>query len=112
MNKEYQNFSINAFDKNTLNNESKDAIREKLATKIQQEIHQVVLQKFQNIVENLNFMGHNLHPDGEQEICDLSYRDDWENASYNCKLRVSFVGVVSVSYVNSSHTLQEIEYPE
>jgi hypothetical protein len=90
------------FLKKDLDTEDLKILTQLLTSEIQREIHAVVKNRFEEIVDELNGMGHALKAYGEQQLCDLSYRDDWEDkSSYHCKLRVAFCSIISVGYTNS-----------
>lgn len=93
-----QRFAAEAF--NTIGKGAEEAeLLNSLADEILLEIQEAVEKEFGMVINQLNEMGHNLKPYGGQDLCDFSYRDDLEDKTgYHCKLRVSFIGIVSTGY--------------
>jgi hypothetical protein len=96
-------FSAQAFAAIASDNAALHAQMRLLEKEIQQEIHEVLKIKMEQIIVSLNELGHHLKPYGEQDLTDFTYRDDWENETgYNCRLRISFVATASVVYTRTS----------
>lgn len=105
-----ERFSSEAFLDAGLNSDKANRMAETLAEEIQNEMHQVVLPKFLEIIERLNAMGHNLKPYDTIEPGDISFRDDTEDETgYHCRLRVAIDTVISTGY---SRTFSEGEADE
>lgn len=70
-----------------------------LASEVQEVLHEVILQRVGQIVEQLNSRGHNLRHYEEPIPGVISLRDDaGEGRDYTCDLRLAVDTVVSVGF--------------
>jgi hypothetical protein len=74
---------------------------------VMEELHTVVLPKFQEIISKLNEVGHNLTPYSEIIAGDIGYRD--EPTEGFCYLRLGCDTVVSSGYADT-YTAEQIEH--
>ena len=81
-----------------------------LAQEIQQELYEGIRIKLDEIVQQLNNMGHNLKSEYPPTPGDISFRDEWTDSSgYHCKLRICFDSVISTGYSHLLNSDEEIE---
>ena len=94
-----EKFSQEAFESLGLDTPEANKLAQELAKEVQNEIHEVLYPAFQQIIEKLNKMGHNLKLYEDVIPGDIAYRDDSnDNGHYKCKLRVALDTVVSTGY--------------
>lgn len=90
-----EKYSADNFENELMRNDISRALSDALEKEIQAELHEVLLEKIQDIVGKLNSMGHNLRFYYPPLPGDISYRDE-ENG--HCKLRVSSDCIISIGY--------------
>jgi hypothetical protein len=92
-------FSVEAFEALGTDTDESRQLAQLLGNDIQNEIHKAVLPKLEEMIQELNSLGHNLRPYGDQQPGDVSFRDDSLGpAGYKCNLRVSVDFIVSTGY--------------
>ena len=96
-----ERFSAAKFAEHGIDTEEAEQLAKVLGDEIQEEMHEVIQAKLNEIIERLNKMGHNLKPEYPSTPGDISFRDDWNDKhGYHCKLRVGFDTVVSTGYAH------------
>jgi|SoiMethySBSTD1v2_1073268.scaffolds.fasta_scaffold1019425_3 hypothetical protein len=96
-----ERFSAAKFTEYGVDSEEAEQLAKLLGDEIQVEMHEVIQVKFNEIIERLNKMGHNLKSEYPPIPGDISFRDDWvDKDGYHCKLRVGFDTVVSTGYAH------------
>jgi hypothetical protein len=97
-----ERFSATAFERSGLDSESAKVLCDALEMEIQQLLHSIVSEKLNEIVEQLNTMGHRLRFYEPPRPGDIAYRDDWvdEQDEYHCRLRVACDTVISTGYAH------------
>jgi hypothetical protein len=96
-----ERFSAAKFTECGIDSKASEHLAKLLGDELQVEMHEVIQVKFNEIVEQLNKMGHNLKPEYPPIPGDISFRDDWvDKDGYHCKLRVGFDTVVSTGYAH------------
>jgi hypothetical protein len=88
-------YSITSFENEMLKNKSATVLSRELEQEVNNELHDVILEKMQEIVNRINSSGHDLQLYYPSQPGDISYRDE---SSGECKLRVSVDCVISVGY--------------
>ncbi len=94
-------FSSKAFEQAGINSAEAADIARALASEIESILSVLVENKLEDVVSQLNAMGHNLHRDDKADD-NLSFRDDemLANDDYQCKLRVAVDVVASTGYAH------------
>jgi hypothetical protein len=95
-----EKFSKKSFSDAGLNTPESKKLADQLAQEIQAKIHISITQELNNIVENLNCMGHNLRLYEDIQPGDISYRDDndEDGSNYECYLRLAVDTIISTGY--------------
>lgn len=102
-----EKFSAAKFAECGIDSEEAERLAKLLGDEIQVEMHNAIRVKLNEIIEQLNKMGHKLKPEYPPVPGDISFRDDWvDENGYHCKLRIGFDTVVSTGY---SHLIDASE---
>jgi len=96
----HQKYSADNFIKLGLNSGPARRLAKELQAEVLARMHEIVLPSFQQVVTELNALGHDLRSYAV-EAGDISYRDDVEtDRGYQCKLRLGLDMVVSAGYAH------------
>jgi len=93
-----EKFSAESFAKLGLDSDQSRELADQLQREVSEEMQQVIEEKFKEIVEKLNSLGHNLRFKQDSSTGEISFRDDYVNGDYYCKLRLAFDYVTSAGY--------------
>lgn len=95
-----ERFSSNHFENLGIDSEESISLAKILRVEIEKELHETVLAKFSEILNQLNHMGHDLKLYEDIEPGSYAFRDDFieKDDTYRCKLRVGLDYCVSTGY--------------
>lgn len=97
---DFEKYSKLQFEARGLDSPAARELADELQDDVAKEIHDALLAAFLNVVEGLNGLGHNLQPNDEIKIGDISFRD--ERVAGQCFLRLACDSTISAGY---SHTI-------
>lgn len=93
-----ERFSAAQFAKCGLDSKESGILADLLEEEVNRTMRRVIEENFKQIVENLNSMGHNLRLYQESGAGEISFRDEYVDGDYRCKLRLAFDYVTSAGY--------------
>ena len=100
-------FSYDSFNKLGLDSDEARTLADKLEMAVTKEFHDVLEKKMNEIIKQLNDMGHSMKPfehDLEEDFIDFEYRDHNDSSipdlqsDYVCKLRLGLSLVISAGF--------------
>jgi len=93
-----ERFSSDAFAQLGLDSAGSRELANVLEKEVSEEMRQVIEEKIIELVKKLNSMGHKLKLEQAPQVGEISFRDDYQNGEYECKLRLAFDYVTSAGY--------------
>ena len=106
----YDKYTKDKFEAAGRNTREARDLCNQLQDDVMEELHTVVLPKFQEIISKINEVGHNLAPYSEIIAGDIEYRD--EPTDGFCYLRLGCDMVISSGYAHTfspEHSEQELD---
>ncbi len=100
-----ERFSVKKFVKCGWKTKESRVIANELTQEIQKELHKVLKPAFEDIIQKLNALGHNLKLYEEDEPANYHYREYSSEDSENYKTLVALDTVVTVGYPETTDAL-------
>ncbi len=95
---DYSAFSRHAFDALKGESSAARALADQLAEAVVQDLDTLIGRRLSDIVAELNRLGHELAPYGDQRPGDRAFRD--EDSAEHCRLRVGCDVIISTGYAD------------